>query len=115
MAQPFPRAWDILKQRPFTHEEVVARNRALPPIGQMGQPQITPQEYGAVEMPQEVGMMPSLGEYTQQQQPMGDEMQNRIAALRMQIAALQQELEMLVTMQGQYGPPQQQFSPGAFY
>ena len=66
-------------------------------------------------MPQEVGMMPSLGEYTQQQQPMGDEMQNRIAALRMQIAALQQELEMLVTMQGQYGLPQQQFSPGAFY
>ena len=96
MAQPFPRAWDILKQRPFTHEEVVARNRALPPMGQMGQPQITPQEYT-------------------QQQPMGDEMQNRINALHMQIAALQQELEMLVTMQGQYGPPQQQFSPGAFY
>jgi len=133
MAQPFPRAWDILKQGPydqplrpkFTHEEVMARNAALPPIGQMG----TPQEYGAVEMPQQGGMMPSLPpmgqgdfsvpnfqfqppmgtyEMTQpmgmQQPAMGDEAQNRINALRAQIAALQQELQVLVSMQGPQHP-----------
>ena len=102
MAQPFPRAWDILKQyehhrRPFTYEEVMARNAALPPIGQMGQsfPSDFSPPMGTYEMTHPTGM---------QQPAMGDETQNRINALRTQIAALQQELQVLVSMQGPQHP-----------
>ena len=104
MAQPFPRAWDILKQRPFTHEEVMARNAALPPIGQMGQSPLPP----AVAFPSDFS--PPMGTYettqpmSMQQPAMGDETQNRINALQAQIAALQQELQVLVSMQGPQHP-----------
>ena len=93
MAQPFPRAWDILKQGPFTHEEVMARNQAL------NEGRFSPRDFsppmGTYEMTQPMSM---------QQPVMGDETQNRINALQAQIAALQQELQVLVSMQGPQHP-----------
>ena len=78
MAQPFPRAWDILK-----HERLPLTGQPMmPPIG----------EYSRE--------MPRL--YTEGTSPEFYEpnLESRIASLQMEIAQLQEQLQRLIQMRG---------------
>ena len=122
MAQPFHRAWDILKQGPYDHQN--PNERKYPPMGPTDWPPYEPQErppspnpYGEQpgdpqEQPnpyERIHPQPGPYDHTQRPQPY-DTSSQQIAEIRAQIQQLEAELQQLYArreqMEGIHG-----FSP----